>query len=137
MTHSHKVLLVQGSLALILLTGIGVTDAQTAPTEAWLPCKPKQIIETLGRQLHVQCSNSIVLRDEAGMSRTISFIAILASDDAATRFLSMASNAMLSNRPFVAYLSGNSDRNVAGCNAADCRTPIYFGISNDAADIAP
>lgn len=122
-------------ILMALLGGSGLTPgetatAQTAPQQAWMSCKPKQIIETLGRQLHVQCSNSITLQEpNSGPTRTISYIAILASDAAATRFLSMASSALLSDRPFVAFLTGDAANNVAGCRPEDCRTPLYYGLA--------
>lgn len=130
MIRRKQVGMLMGVLALAGLTSGEPATAQTAPAQAWLSCKPKQIIETLGQQLHVQCSNSITLQEPgSGPTRTISYIAISASDAAATRFLSMATSALLSDRPFVAFLSGDPANNVAGCLPQDCRTPIYYGLA--------
>lgn len=130
MRYRNRVVTMVGVLSLLSLTPGEAVTAQTAPEQAWISCKPKQVMETLGRQLHVQCSNSVTLQEPAmGPTRVVSFIAILASDAAATRFLSMATSAMLADRPFVAYLPGDSATNVAGCAADNCRTPIYFGLA--------
>jgi hypothetical protein len=130
MSYRHRILTILGLMSLLSLTPGEAVTAQTAPEQAWISCKPKQVMETLGRQLHVQCWSSITLQEpSSGPTRAISYIAILASDAAATRFLSMATSAMLSDRPFVAYLSGDPATNVAGCAVDNCRTPIYFGLA--------
>jgi hypothetical protein len=49
----------------------------------------------------------------------------------------MASSALLSDRPFVAYLSGDPATNVAGCQPEDCRTPIYYGLAASAEAATP
>jgi hypothetical protein len=96
-----------------------------ARADTWFECTPIQVTEASNR-VDVLCSNSLPLSAD-----TIIYVAIAKTDVAkASRFVSMATAAVLSGQIFRALVPTSSATNTAGCDPNNCRTPSTFGLRN-------
>jgi hypothetical protein len=89
-------------------------------------CHPDEVNEVTSGRVFVHCSNSIVLS-----GATIRFISILTTDQStASRFVSLATAALLSGKVFRVDVPASSATNVSGCGASNCRTPASFSLAD-------
>ncbi len=96
-----------------------------ARADTWFECQASEVTEATNR-VSVRCSNTLPLGVD-----TISYVSLATTDIAkASRFVSLASAAVLSGHVFRALVPTSSATNTAGCLSTNCRTPSTFGLAN-------